>query len=158
MTKTAQADLADELRPRLLRISQALRRETKDLPLTRAQSAVLSALLIGDPMRLSDLARAEAVSLPTMTQVVNRMVQLGWVVRTAPMGTLNNVIEITEEGRKVAAQAAELRNAVLMRRMGFLSAEEQKLLWELLPVIDKMFAKAPWKYDPVEQEKREGGA
>jgi DNA-binding MarR family transcriptional regulator len=150
--KTKPVELADLLRPRLLRISQALRRETKKLPVTQAQSAVLSALLIGDPMRLSDLARAEAVSLPTMTQVVNQMVSLGWVVRTAPMGTPNNVIAITEEGRKAAAQTAELRNAVLVRRMKSLTEEEQELLWKLVPVIDKMFAKAPWNFDPTEQE------
>jgi hypothetical protein len=40
MAKTGKADLADELRPWLRRISQALRRETKNLPLTQAEYGI----------------------------------------------------------------------------------------------------------------------
>jgi DNA-binding MarR family transcriptional regulator len=145
-------DLAEELRPRLLRISQALRREAKHLPITRTQSAVLSALLIGKPMRLSDLARAEAVTLPTMNQVINRMLLSGWVTRVSTPGSAPNLIDITDEGRKVATEAAALRNATLIKRIHQLSPEEQRSMRQILPVIDKMFSKEPWITDPAADE------
>lgn len=152
MPETKHSELVDQLRPRLLRISQALRRETKQLPITRAQSAVLNLLLLGKPMRLSDLARAEAVTLPTMTQVINRMESSGWVTRMSRPGTYNNLIEITDEGRRIAAEASELRNAALSRRLKHLSPEETQLLWSLFPIIDKMFAREPWVFDPAEDD------
>jgi DNA-binding MarR family transcriptional regulator len=149
--KKREQELLDQLRPRLLRISQALRREMKHLPITRTQSAVLSALTLGKPMRLSDLARAEAVTLPTMNQVINRMILSGWVVRVTPPGSSNTLIEITDEGRRVAAEAAEIRNATLGKRLRQLTPEEAESLWQFLPLIDKMFSKEPWLFDPAEE-------
>jgi DNA-binding MarR family transcriptional regulator len=148
-----QSELLNQLRTRLLRISQALRRETKSLPITGAQSAVLNLLLLGEPMRISDLARAEAVTLPTMTQVINRMEASGWVSRMSRPGTYNNLIDITDKGREVAAEASVLRNAALARRMKHLSPQECETLWKVFPVIDKMFAKEPWVSDPAEEKK-----
>ena len=58
----------------------------------------MSALLIAEAMRVSDLARNEGVTLPTMTQIVGRMEAAGWVSRAAPSGTYNNLIRITPEG------------------------------------------------------------
>jgi DNA-binding MarR family transcriptional regulator len=66
-------------------------------------------------MRLSDLARAEAVSLPAMTQVVNRMVQLGWVYARRQWERSITSSRL-QEGRKVAPQTAELRNAELIEK------------------------------------------
>ena len=37
----------------------------------------MSALLIAEAMRVSDLARNEGVTLPTMTQIVGRMAAIG---------------------------------------------------------------------------------
>jgi DNA-binding MarR family transcriptional regulator len=150
MPKKKQLALVDELRPRLLRISQALRRETKLLPITRAQTAVLNLLIMGKPMRLSDLARAEAVTLPTMTQVINRMESAGWVTRMSRPGTYNNLIDITDDGRQVAAQSVHMRNEALLKRLRQLSPEECESLRSLLPIIDKMFAREPWIFDPTE--------
>ena len=151
MPKKKESELINELRTRLLRVSQALRREAKLLPITSTQSAVLNLLLMGKPMRISDLARAEAVTLPTMTQVINRMEASGWVTRMSRPGTYNNLIDITDKGRDVAAQVSELRNAALRRRLKQLSPEESQMLWSLFPLIDKMFAKEPWIFDPAEE-------
>lgn len=37
--------------------------------------------MIGKSMRLTDLSKAEAVSLRTMNQVINRMALSGWMTR-----------------------------------------------------------------------------
>lgn len=142
--------IAAELRPRLLRVSQAVRRETKTLPITQAQSAVLSALMMGQAMRLTDLAKAEAVSLPTMNQVINRMIISGWVSRV-PQANSTVLIEITDDGRAVAEEAALLRSETLLRRLELLSADELRLLPQMIEVIDKMFPREPWLFDPTRQ-------
>ncbi|NYT83868.1 MarR family transcriptional regulator [Alcaligenaceae bacterium] len=158
MTSKTEESLLNELRPRLLRISQAMRRETKTLPITQSQSAVLSALMMGKPMRLTDLAKAEAVSLPTMNQVINRMMLSGWVRKTQQAETSVVLIEITEEGRSAAAQTAKLRNQTLHWRMQRLSPEEQALLPGFIAIIDRMFPREPWMFDPAAAGKKGGKA
>lgn len=142
---SSRADLADQLRLRLLRVARALRREAKALPVSSAQSSILSFLLLGEPMRVTDLAKAEGVAVPTMTQLVQRMVEAGWIVRDAPAGTYNNFVNITEAGRDVAAQVAAARNRTLVDRLQGLSEEECALLGQMLPLIDKMYGRMPWR-------------
>lgn len=136
--------IADELRPRLMRISVAMRREMKSAPVTVAQSAVLSALIVGQAMRVSDLARNEGVKLPTMTQIIGRMEAAGLVSRAGPSGSYNNLIHITAKGAAVAQKLAEQRTELLVQRMATLSSEEVKLLQKLAPILDRMFGREPW--------------
>ena len=67
------------------RIAAALmRRDSQQLVVTTTQGAVLSLLRGNGPLGVGELARAEGVRPPTMTQIINRMEQLGWVARTGP--------------------------------------------------------------------------
>ncbi len=129
--------LVDEVRKRFLRLSQAMRREAEGLPVTTAQGAVLS-LLRGGPMTIGDLARAEGVRPPSMTQIINRMEQAGWLAR--PDGTgKGRLVEMTESGRRVAGEVRAGRNGRLSQRFAELSPEELALLEAALPVLDRMF-------------------
>ncbi len=158
VTSKTDESLLNRLRPRLLRISQAIRRETKTLPITQAQSAVLSALMMGKPMRLTDLAKAEAVSLPTMNQVINRMTLSGWVCKVPQANSSLVLIEITPEGREVAVQTARMRNQTLARRIQCLSPQESAQLAGFIEVIDKMFPREPWLFDPAASDESGGRA
>lgn len=144
MTEPTVEMLADELRPRLMRIVVALRREMRAAHVPPAQSAVLSALLVRGPMRVSDLARNEGVRLPTMTQIVGRMVDAELIARSAPVGSYNNMIQITDEGRAVAGKLAAQRTAALGKRMEGLTPEELQTVIAMFPIIDKMFKREPW--------------
>lgn len=137
-------DIADELRPRLMRVSVAMRREMRSAPVTVAQSAVMSALLVAQAMRVSDLARNEGVTLPTMTQIVGRMETAGLVSRAAPSGSYNNLIRITPKGAELAQQLARQRNEALAERMAYLNCDELNLLQKVVPILDKMFKQEPW--------------
>lgn len=128
-----------------MRVSVAMRREMRSAPVTVAQSAVMSALLIAEAMRVSDLARNEGVTLPTMTQIVGRMEAAGWVSRTAPSGTYNNLIRITPEGAALAEQLASQRNEALAERMAGLDSNELDLLEKVVSVLDRMFPQEPWR-------------
>lgn len=133
------------LRPRLMRIVVALRREMMATPVTAAQSAVLSALVIGQPMRVSDLAKNEGVKLPTMTQIIGRMEAANLVSRAGPPGTYNNSIRITPSGEAVAEDLAKKRTDSLAQRMRSLTEDELHLLDQVVTILDKMFVKEPWR-------------
>lgn len=136
--------IADELRPRFMRIAVAMRREMRNGPLTVAQSAVLSALLFAGPLRISDLARNEGVATATMTQIIARMEAAGLVSRASPLGSYNNLISITSSGEAAASDLAKHRNEVLAQRMAKLSQRELQLLEQLGPILDTMFNREPW--------------
>jgi len=79
-----------------------------------------------------------------MTQIIGRMVDARLVARTAPMGSYNNMIQITEEGRSVAANLAAQRTAALGKRMERLTQQELQTVIAMCQVIDKMFEREPW--------------
>jgi DNA-binding MarR family transcriptional regulator len=132
-------ELASELRPRFLRLSQAMRRDTQGLPVTIAQGAVLSLLRAG-PRTVGELARAEGVRPPSMTQIINRMEELGWVAR--PRGALRgSQVEITAAGRQISAEVTGRRIALLEERVDRLPPEEREILRAALPVLDHLFGR-----------------
>ncbi|MFB6675082.1 MarR family winged helix-turn-helix transcriptional regulator [Streptomyces sp. NPDC056390] len=137
MTDSAIEGLADRLSPRLLRVSQAMRRETESLPLTVAQSSVLNQLILG-PRKIGELARAEGVRLPSMTQTVGRMEKAGWVTRSGGAGRGNDAV-ITELGLELAQEVDRIRAAALAARLAELSEAEVEALWASLSALDLLF-------------------
>lgn len=137
MSDPESAQLADELRRRLVRIGHVVRRETQPLPVTPAQSAVLGQVYDG-PRRISELARAEGVSLPSMTQIVSRMMKLGWVLRPGGVAR-GSEVQITAEGRKVFQEVSAVRNETLARQLAGLPADQRRALQAVLPALDELF-------------------
>lgn len=131
--------LARQLRPRLMRIGQAMRRDNQELSVTGAQGAVLS-MLRGGPLGVGELARAEGVRPPSMTQLINRMEQLGWVARTGP-AVRGSQTELTDLGRAVAAEINERRVELIAERLRSLGPAERAVLNAALPVFDELFGK-----------------
>lgn len=129
--------LAEQLRPRLTRISHVMRRETNALPVTQAQSAVLGQVYKG-PLRMSELARAEGVRLPSMTQIVSRMMKLGWVTRPGGVARGNEVV-ITAEGRAVFDEVSATRTDTLARKLAALDEDERAAVTAALPALDGLF-------------------
>jgi DNA-binding MarR family transcriptional regulator len=129
--------LTDEARKRLLRIGQAIRRDAASLPVTTAQGSALS-LLSGGAMTVGQLAQAEGVQPPTMTQLVNRMEAAGWVTRSGP-ARKGSTVQITALGEQVAEDVRASRNRLLAQRMAELTPREREALEAALPVFDKMF-------------------
>jgi DNA-binding MarR family transcriptional regulator len=73
------SDLIERALRRFLVLGQAMRRDAETLPVSVAQSAVLSRLR-GGPKTVGELASAEGVRAPSMTQIINRMEEAGWVM------------------------------------------------------------------------------
>ena len=130
-------DLIDRALRRFLVLGQAMRRDAETLPVGVAQSAVLSRLREG-PKTIGELAAAEGVRAPSMTQIINRMEEAGWVARS--QGPVRGrAIQITEAGRAIAVAVRQERTARLAKRCAGLSADDLEVLEAALPVLDKMF-------------------
>jgi len=130
-------DLIDRALRRFLVLGQAMRRDAEALPVSVAQSAVLSRLR-GGPKTVGELATAEGVRAPSMTQIINRMEEAGWVIRSeGPVR--GRTVQITEAGLAVAVAVRQERVARLARRCEELSAGDQAALEAVLPVLDRIF-------------------
>ena len=131
------SDLIDRALRRFLVLGQAMRRDAETLPVSVAQSAVLSRLR-GGPKTVGELATAEGVRAPSMTQIINRMEEAGWVTRSeGPVR--GRMVQITEAGQAVSAAVREERRTRLARRCEGLSDEELTALEAVLPVLDRIF-------------------
>ncbi len=132
-------DLARELRPRLTRLSHLLRRQTTGLALSMSQTLVLGTLLDGRPHRMGELAQAEGVALPTMTEIVTRMERNGWVRRRMDVRDRRCVeVTITEAGRRLAGEVIARRIELLRDRLERLSDGERRALAGAIPALDRL--------------------
>jgi len=133
----ASPDLIDRALRRFLVLGQAMRRDAETLPVSVAQSAVLSRLR-GGPMTVGELAAAEGVRAPSMTQIINRMEEAGWVTRSAGP-VRGRMVQITDAGTATAVAVRQERAARLARRCEGLSADDLAALEAVLPVLDRVF-------------------
>jgi DNA-binding MarR family transcriptional regulator len=133
----ASQDLIDRALRRFLVLGQAMRRDAETLPVSVAQSAVLSRLR-GGPKTVGELAAAEGVRAPSMTQIINRMEEAGWVSRSGGP-VRGRSVEITEAGLAIAVAVRGERVARLARRCDGLSADDLAVLEAALPVLDRIF-------------------
>ena len=85
-----------------------------------------------------------AVKAVNEKEIVGRMVDAELIARSAPVGSYNNMIQITDEGRAVAGKLAAQRTAALGKRMEGLTPEELQTVIAMFPIIDKMFKREPW--------------
>jgi len=130
-------DLIDRALRRFLVLGQAMRRDAEALPVSVAQSAVLSRLR-DEPKTVGELAAAEGVRAPSMTQIINRMEEAGWVARSEGQ-VRGRTVQITDAGRAVAVAVRQERTARLARRFDGLSADDLAALEAVLPVLDRIF-------------------
>jgi DNA-binding MarR family transcriptional regulator len=104
--------------------------------LSQAASSVLSRLRREGPYRLTDLARAEGVSQPNMTQLVTRIERAGLVRRTADQNDGRAVrVEVTDAGEEVFQQRRTERTHALDLLIGELTEPEREAVQIALPAL-----------------------
>jgi DNA-binding MarR family transcriptional regulator len=87
----------------LMRSVSAHLRQTSSRPLAPAQLGTLLKIA-GGPCTMSELARHQAVSLPTVSRSVHMLVRRGWVGRTVDEADRRQtLLGLTEQGRQVLA-------------------------------------------------------
>ena len=92
-------DVAARLHSSAIRLLRTLRREDDGSGLSAPRLSALSVVVFAGPMSLAGLAAAEQVKPPTMSRIVDALVERGLVTRIAKPGDRRSVeIEATPEG------------------------------------------------------------
>ncbi|MFC9670565.1 MarR family winged helix-turn-helix transcriptional regulator [Streptomyces sp. NPDC056949] len=104
--------------------------------LSTAASSAIGRLGREGPCRLSELARAEGVSQPNMTQLVTRMERAGLVRRVADDNDGRAVlVEATDSGLDVFRRRRTERAQALDLLIGELTEPEQQAVRTALPAL-----------------------
>ncbi len=126
-----------ELEPLAALISRLAREFAREgLPVNRTRLGVLVALRDRGPMRVTDLAAGEHVAQPTMTNLVGKLAEQGWVERQADLGDGRVVnVAITPAGLGVLERAVELRDQAFRRRLERLTTAQRATLMGALEAL-----------------------
>ena len=135
--------LAAELGTALTNLNLLLRQGFLPPGINLAQARTLLSLRDCGPQRITDLAQLERVRQPTMSALVGRMEQLGWVARVAGEADRRAVfVRLTDEGKRILAEAEAARNAALNSYLGALSGDDLAALTAALPPLRKLIEQA----------------
>ena len=140
-TKLDTLEIADRLRPVLLKLGRELRREVRDVGVSPEQVAVLVAIKYAPGIGVRELATRERVSPPAMSNHVDRLERLNLVIRTPSTDDKRRVgLTLSPEGDRVLRRVRSRRTAWLSTRLESLTPEQLRAiesavgpLSELLP-------------------------
>ncbi|MEV4135782.1 MarR family transcriptional regulator [Dactylosporangium sp. NPDC049742] len=108
-----------------------------DISLTAAST--LRRLEREGPRRLTELAAAEGVTQPAMTQLAQRLERDGLAERTTdPTDGRVVLVRVTQAGRDLLARRRKVRAAHLQDLLSSLSADDQALLAAALPALERL--------------------
>jgi DNA-binding MarR family transcriptional regulator len=130
-----RSELAGELRVAVSRLARRLRTSTGG-GLTSSQLSALFAVEKSGAVRLAELAAIEGVSAPTITRIVDRLVDAGLLTRDAdPRDRRCAQVALTARGRGELRRIRTQRTALLQQRLARLSPAERQALEAALPVL-----------------------
>src|SRR5215216_2971 len=114
---TPHQDAADKLHSASIHVLRRVAREDPTSGLSAARLSALSVLVFGGPRTLGELASAERVRPPTMTNIVRGLEEAGLVRRDrdATDGRVTRV-RATAKGERILQRARERRIAHLAER------------------------------------------
>ena len=131
-------ELAADVEATVTRTCAVLLRGTAG-ELSRTAHAVLGRLRDHGPQRVTSLAAREAVAQPTMTTLVSRLEQKGYVARSADPGDRRAVsVSITPAGGAVLEDLRARRTALLADRLAALDPADRSALAAALPVLRRL--------------------
>jgi DNA-binding MarR family transcriptional regulator len=140
MERTNIDVLSSQLERSLTVLNRLLRAATQ-ADLSVAALLTLRRLEVGGPLRITELAWAEAVSQPTMTGLVARLEQEGLVLRSPDAEDARAVrVSLTRPGRTRLDRVRKGRAAVLRARLDSLDDDDLAALAAALPALDQLIA------------------
>ena len=91
------------------------------------------------PLRLSELARREAVTAPTMSRVLSALDEQGLVVRSPdPQDARGVLITLSPEGARRLDEVRTQRTALIARRLTRLDDAQRSALIAALPALEAL--------------------
>jgi DNA-binding MarR family transcriptional regulator len=118
-------ELANRLRPVLLKLNRELRREIHSLGVTGGQVGLLVQIKTRPGIGMRELASIERMSVPGMSKFIGRLEEAGLVQRAAVAGDQRRVgLSLTPAGHKVLRSVKSKRTAWLAARLRRLEPEQ----------------------------------
>ena len=131
-------EVATRLRIAVNRLQRRLRQQSLE-GLSPAQASALGTVnRLGQPT-LGELAAIEQVQPPSMTRIVANLADSGMVTREADASDRRSArVRITPAGTRALERMRTAKNAFLLRRLGDLSADEQRRAEELVGLLEHL--------------------
>lgn len=130
--------LADRLRVSVGRLARRLRQQSLG-GLTPSQGSVLATLDRNGPMMMSQLAEQEAITKPSATGIVGRLIDKDFVEkRQHPADGRSSIVAITAAGSQLLEQRRRERTAYLASRVDTLGAEDRAVLGRAVEIFEEM--------------------
>lgn len=126
----SESPLVTRLRVASMRLAQRVRQEAgNDADLSPSRFAVLSFVVSNEQIRMTDLARAENLGKSTITRIVSRLADQGFVrLVPDPRDGRSTLVVTTAAGREVVTATAAQFDAYLDERLrGFTDLERSAL-------------------------------
>jgi DNA-binding MarR family transcriptional regulator len=138
---TRDIEVAGSLRTVLHRLIKLLRRESRnDAQLSLTERAALGLLYQHGELLPSDIARAEKVTTQSMSQVINHLFELNYILRHPSADDKRKVLlSLTPAGKADVEQRRLDKQEWLARALHEkASPEERELLMEAIKVLTKL--------------------
>jgi DNA-binding MarR family transcriptional regulator len=133
-----QTELAARLRLAVGRLHRRIRIDGRESIPPLQLSALVTVEQHG-PLRLSELARREAVTAPTMSRVLAALDEQGLVIRTPDPTDARGVrIVLSAEGATRINEVRSHRTALVARRLARLAPEQRAALSAALPALEAL--------------------
>ena len=132
-------DIAARLHSSAIRLLRTLRREDDGSGLSAPRLSALSVIVFAGPLSLAELAAAEQVKPPTMSRIVDALVERGLITRIAKPGDRRSAeIEATEEGIQLLEAGRERRVHALSARLRKLADSERRALARGVEILERV--------------------
>jgi DNA-binding MarR family transcriptional regulator len=135
----SSTEVAEELRPVVLRLSRELRHETERLGVTPRQATLLWLILRNPGLSLRDLAELERISPPALSGHVDRLERAGLVDRVRSTDDRRRVgLRLTPTGERLLRRIRTRRTTWLAERLERLEPAELESVAAALPTLRKL--------------------
>ena len=137
-------ELAQELRPTILRLARNLRRDTEAFGVTAHQATLLAQVWSRPGLSLRELAESEGISPPSLSGHVDRLEAAGLLRRVRSTEDRRRVgLELTPEGRSILKRVRARRTTWLAERLDRLSDDDRELIERALPALHALLEPGP---------------
>lgn len=134
-------DLAEKLRPVILRLGRQVRREAQRAGLSALDAMLLATIRHRPGIGVSELAEFERMTRPAMSEHISRLEEMGWVRRADPGADADRRrvgLTITEDGNRALEAIRQRHNDWLVSSLRALPEAEQQALIAALEPLAKL--------------------
>ena len=137
--RTSSEIIADRLHSAAVHLLRRLRRADAASGLNAPRLSALSVIVFGGPVTLGNLAAAEQVRPPTMTRIVNALVEQGLVEKSRDKKDGRVVyLSATIKGKRLLIEGRNRRTRSLAKQVESLNPQEQATLRDAVELMRKL--------------------